>query len=209
MGKSLGMLGSLAAERGDFDDAIRHSTEAVELLNSDDVAPGTRATAFHNLGVVYERANDARAARACMEEALALSHSVGDEEGVARELVSLGATWLIDEEPESARIALVEGLRLISSKRVAIEFADVAILMLAVVAKARGDATAALQLAAAAEHVVDLRGGVFEGQHRERLDDVRAWAARHLADRDVRALRTTSAGWSFVVAFEYALASID
>ncbi len=126
--RSLSMLGSLAAESGDFDQAVRLAEESVAISRSHNA--GRLANSIHNLGVVWERAGDGRRARDCFAEALELSRSIGDSAGIAHESMSLGAAALLGGDSDEARVRLLEGIGLAANDRVALDLLPEALLML-------------------------------------------------------------------------------
>jgi tetratricopeptide (TPR) repeat protein len=207
--RSLSMLGSLAAERGDFERGAAMAQEAVEICRSHPDARSSLATALHNLGVIRERRGDATQAEVAFTEALALDRAHGDLDGLSGNTISLGATALMAGNDEKAYAMLREGLRLARAAEVAEYWAPTALGMLAELEARRGAWGRAARLLAVVECQTELSGEVLEGQHRERFEKIRAMVRAQLPASDLLAEWGRGRSLTLDEAVEYALSSID
>ena len=198
------MLGNIAAEQQDFATADAFFADAITLAESsgDDWAVATGL--INRMAVATER-GDWPVAWTLSGEALVKAREVGDEEGVAIALWSLGYLELREGRLDQACEWLVESLQVCVSLHATRRIAD-CLLALAVVAGEKEDGVRAACLLAKAETLREDTGGAWGGVDIGLHAKATHAVATQLAAADAASARTQGEALSLEAAVDYVLA---
>ena len=163
--RSLGGLGIVLQETGDYDGAAVHMEEAVELAREAD-SPHHEASLNTNLGYLELLRGELARAEPHFQRGLELHRALGNDEGVALALLNLGlvaVAWKRFDEAEELLFESLAAGRAVGSKEVALY----CYVGLASVAAARGESEKAVRLLGAAEVIQEGLGIELQGFEQE------------------------------------------
>jgi non-specific serine/threonine protein kinase len=109
-------VGALAAAQGDFNRARQHYLESARLFGAMSCTASAGIATLH-LGQVLARTGERREALRILQQAVAQLRASGEDGLAAAGMVEVGYAELDEQNPESALLRFVEGLRLALSRR--------------------------------------------------------------------------------------------